>query len=419
MRKVIHIAINELRVNFGHPVSLFFLFVLPLVFTMILGLALGSTDGPPIIRVDVVDLDGDELATRLVNTLREVGGDTLTICDLTEPLAPQPEVCNLETDADAAPEALAAQRIEDGVSYAAIVIPDGFSAQLLAGEDVTVAYRANANLSAPTIIRQSVDAAIRRVSGSVVAARLSVDAAQAVGVLDDARGETFFNDVYQAAEAAWQRPPAVLSVAATIQEAQNTAAGFSQSAPGMACMFVMMNVLGVAQSMVASRQNWTFQRLIVMPVPRWAIVAGKLAAYYATGVVSFLIIVGVGGLMNVNYGDNPVNVVVLALVYTLTVTAMGLLLATFTRTLGQASAISTMVSIVLAPLGGAWWPLEVTPQAMNAVGHVVSPIAWAMDAFNGMIYYGWQFADIVPYLGILLLYAAVFFGVGVWRFRYE
>ncbi|MCZ7543627.1 MAG: ABC transporter permease [Anaerolineae bacterium] len=208
-------------------------------------------------------------------------------------------------------------------------------------------------------------------------------------------------------------------MAATIQEAQNTAAGFSQSAPGMACMFVMMNVLGVAQSMVASRQNWTFQRLIVMPVPRWAIVAGKLAAYYATGVVSFLIIVGVGGLMNVNYGDNPVNVVVLALVYTLTVTAMGLLLATFTRTLGQASAISTMVSIVLAPLGGAWWPLEVTPQAMNAVGHVVSPIAWAMDAFSGMIYYGWQFADIVPYLGILLLYAAVFFGVGVWRFRYE
>ncbi|MCZ7543628.1 MAG: ABC transporter permease [Anaerolineae bacterium] len=188
MRKVIHIAINELRVNFGHPVSLFFLFVLPLVFTMILGLALGSTDGPPTIRLDVVDLDGDELATRLVNTLREVGGDTLTICDLTEPLAPQPEVCNLETDADAAPEALAAQRIEDGVSYAAIVIPDGFSAQLLAGEDVTVAYRANANLSAPTIIRQSVDAAIRRVSGSVVAARLSVDAAQAVGVLDDARG---------------------------------------------------------------------------------------------------------------------------------------------------------------------------------------------------------------------------------------
>ncbi len=419
MRHVISITLNELRVNFGNAVTLVFLIGLPLAFTVVLGLAMGGASGQPTIRVDMVDLDGSELSARLVSALRDVGGETLTVCILTDLREEQPEACDLSSETELAPEPLAAQRLEDGVTYATVVIPGGFSDQLLAGEDVTVAYRANADLSAPMFIRQSVDAAIRRVSGSVVAARLSADAAQTVGALDESQRAAFFNDVYRAAEEAWQKPPAVLSVAATVQEESGTAAGFSQSAPGMACMFVMVNVLGVAQSLVVARQNWTFQRLIVMPVPRWAIVAGKVMAYYLAGLCSFLIILGVGGLVGVNYGDSPIAALAVAVVYTLTVSAMGLVFATFTRTLGQASALSTLVGIVLAPLGGAWWPLDVVPQAMNVAGHVVSPIAWAMDAFNGMIYFGKGLVDILPYLGILLVYAAGFFVVGVLRFKYE
>lgn len=420
MRHVISITLNELRVSFGKPVSLVFLIGLPLAFTVVLGLAMGTTGGPPTIRVDAVDLDGSALSARLVGALRDVGGETLTICTLTDSRDVQPEECDLAADAELAPEALAAQRLEDGVTYAAVIVPDGFGARLLAGEDVTVAYRANADLSAPMFIRQSVDAAIRRVSGSVVAARLSADAARTVGALSEPQRATFFNDVYQAAEKAWQEPPVVLSVEATVQEEESgSAAGFSQSAPGMACMFVMVNVLGVAQALVASRQNWTFQRLMVMPVPRWAIVAGKVMAYYLAGLCAFLIILGVGGLVGVRYGDSPLAALAVAVVYTLTVSAMGLAFATFARTLGQASALSTLIGIVLAPLGGAWWPLDVVPQAMNVAGHIVSPIAWAMDAFNGMIYYGKGLGDILPYLGILLMYAAVFFAVGVLRFKYE
>ena len=420
MRHVISITINELKVNFGNPVSLIMLIALPVVFTVVLGLALGAGSGRPTIRVDAIDLDGSELSARLINTLREVSGDTLTICVLTEPAAQQPEACNLPAEIELEPDApTARRRIEENVTYAAVIIPEGFGARLLAGDDVRVIYRTNAAFTTPMFIRQTVDAAITRASGSVVAARLSADAAQRVGVLDESQRVAFFNDVYRAAETAWQRPPAVLAVEATVHEERGTAVGFSQSAPGMATMFVMVNVLGVAQSLVASRNNWTFQRLMVMPVPRWAIVAGKLAAYYLAGLCAFLIILGVGGLVGVNYGDSPLAVLAVAAVYTLTVSAMGLALATFTRTLAQASVIGTLAAVVLAPLGGAWWPLDIVPQTMNVAGHIISPIAWAMDAFNGMIYYGKGLADILPYLGVLLLYTVVFFVIGVWRFRYE
>jgi ABC-2 type transport system permease protein len=420
MRNVLTITLNELRVNFANTTSLIFLIALPIVFTVILGVGLGAA-AETVIPLDVVDLDGSDLSRRLVDTLRDVGGETLTLCVLTDSSEEQPEACALPAETDLEPEALTTKRIEDNDTYAAVVIPEGFGDRLLAGEDVNVAYRANAGYDAPTFIRQSVDAAISRASGSVVTARLSVEAAQAANAITEEDAETFFNDVYQAAEQAWETPPTRLHVEATLQEDSqaSTAAGFSQSAPGMACMFVMMNVLAVTDSIVRSRQNGTFQRLIVMPVPRWGIMAGKLLAYFLVGFAQFLLIVSIGGLLGVNYGDDIIAIFVLAAVYTLTITAMGLALATLMRTLGQANAIRTLLGIVLAPLGGAWWPMDVVPQFMNTAGHIVSPIAWAMDAFSDMIYYGKGLTDILPYLGVLLLYAASFFVIGVWRFKYE
>ncbi|MBN1286682.1 MAG: ABC transporter permease [Anaerolineae bacterium] len=429
MRNLIVVTLNELRVNFTDANTLFFLVLMPIILTLVIGFGLGNmTGGATVIPLDVVDLDGSELSARLVETLRTLAADTpLRLCVLTDTTgAEQPEACGLPATtelADLTPDELASQRVRDNDTYAAVIIPEGFQAKLMAGEDAAVAYRANASFSAPAIIRQTVDAAVSRASGSVVAARLSVNAARAEDAIPAADAEAFFGEVYQAAEIQWEAPPAVLKAEATLQGEEDgfTAAGggFSQSAPGMACMFVMMNVLGISESLIRARQEWTLQRLMTLPVPRAVFTAGKLLAYFITGFAQFVLLVVFGGVLGVNYGGNFPAIIVLAAVYTFTVTAMGLAFATFVRTMGQANALGVLLGTILSPLGGAWWPLNIVPQAMNVVGHILSPIAWAMDAFHDMIYYAKGLVDILPYLGILLVYAGVFFVVGVWRFRYE
>ena len=52
-----------------------------------------------------------------------------------------------------------------------------------------------------------------------------------------------------------------------------------------------------------------------------------------------------------------------------------------------ANALAVLLSLTLAPLGGAWWPLEIVPAWMQAIGHV-SPVAWAMDAYRSLTFYG-------------------------------
>jgi ABC-2 type transport system permease protein len=411
MRQLIVITINELRDNFGQPSVWIMTLAVPVLMAILLGVGLTESSGDVTLTLDLIDLDQSTLSSRLVATLNEVSDpDELRICFLNGGDA-LPDGCDFSTDdAPDAWDEVVTQRLEDEDSYAAVIIPEGFDAQLRAGEDAAVVYRANDSLNAPQVIEQTVNAAIDRAGGTIAVAQL---------VTSVGPDDLSFGAVYTDAEAAWQSPPAVLVVGTTEGEEESEGSGFGQSVPGMACMFVMINVLGVAQSVMRSRQLWTFQRLMVMPVRRWAIMGGKLMAYYLIGLGQFSLILLVGAFVGIDYGGAPLGVIAVMLVYTLAISAMALFLATLVRSEGQASGITMLVSLTLSPLGGAWWPLNIVPEWMQTVGHIVSPVSWAMDAFHGMLWNNEVFVDILPSLGVLLLWAVVFFVLGVWRFRHE
>jgi ABC-2 type transport system permease protein len=54
---------------------------------------------------------------------------------------------------------------------------------------------------------------------------------------------------------------------------------------------------------------------------------------------------------------------------------------------------------------------------MQRIGHL-TPVAWVMDAFRDLLFYGGGLSAILPELGVLLGAAALLFAVGIWRFRY-
>ncbi|MFN2273404.1 MAG: ABC transporter permease, partial [Anaerolineales bacterium] len=84
----------------------------------------------------------------------------------------------------------------------------------------------------------------------------------------------------------------------------------------------------------------------------------------------------------------------------------------------QASGFALLLSLILAPLGGAWWPLHIVPRFMQVIGHI-SPIAWSMDAFTNLIFEGGGVGSILLPVGVLLAIAVVAFALAVRFFRYE
>jgi ABC-2 type transport system permease protein len=288
-----------------------------------------------------------------------------------------------------------------------------------AGEPVQIEFRTDQDLSEPSFLVQSVQAAAQRVGGASAAA-------QAASILYTSTGATFASDadqaafegaVYAAANQMWDAPPAAVAYSETANSSSGRS-GFGQSVPGMGSMYVMFTVLAGAAVLIQERKNWTLQRLITMPVSRAQLLGGKMLARIGLGMIQYAVAFGVGLALGVNLGDSPLGLLLLMVAFAICISALAFLLATLVDTEQQASGVMTFMALTLAPLGGAWWPLEIVPQFMRLIGHI-SPVAWVMDGFSELIFYNGTLTDVLLPVAVLLAMAAALFGAGVMRFRYE
>jgi ABC-2 type transport system permease protein len=375
---------------------------------VVIGNAITLSD--PTLNMDVVNEDQDAtLSERLINTLDESGGETIRVCQYGQDNA---DGCGLDAGDDA--EDVLTDRLEEAQTSGALIIPPDFTTKLAEGKTPVIEYRSDDTLNAPTVATQALNTALDRVASSVLIARVGTSLLTENSEVDD---PNVFNTLYDQAETAWaSQPPIVIKNRATNENTLDN--GVGQSAPGMATMFVMITMLGGAIVLVVERQMGTLPRLFTLPVPKYQIVIGKMAATMLYGLVQFAVLIIAGTFVGVDWGGNWLAIALIGVAFVLCGGALGFALATVVRTENQAVGISNFMALTLAPLGGAWWPLEIVPDFMVTLGHI-SPIAWAMDAFHDLIFFNGGLVDVLPEVGVLVAFTVVFVAFGVWQFRYE
>jgi ABC-2 type transport system permease protein len=206
---------------------------------------------------------------------------------------------------------------------------------------------------------------------------------------------------------------------ASVEPTENTGGeGFRQSIPGMASMYVLFTVLPLSAAFIRERKQWTLQRLVTLPISRAQILGGKLLSRFFLGMIQFGVLFGFGLLIGARFGYEVLGLLLLMVAFALCVTALALALTTLLKNEGQAVGISLFMSLTLAPLGGAWWPLDIVPEWMRTIGHV-SPIAWVMDGFRSLIFFNGNLSTIIIPILVLLAMTVLFFVFGVVRFRFD
>jgi ABC-2 type transport system permease protein len=118
----------------------------------------------------------------------------------------------------------------------------------------------------------------------------------------------------------------------------------------------------------------------------------------------------------VDMGLSPAAVIILSLLMVIMSAAFSLMLATLARTRRSAGSLAVITSLVLAPLGGCWWPFFLYPEWLQNIAKV-TPHAWATTGFNKIMVFGADFSAAVPSMVALLVFTVIFGLIAVWRFR--
>lgn len=416
MRKVWIIAWNNLYIILQSKQSWLLLIGIPILVIYLVGIgAQGFAQSvTPLIRLDVLDLDDSAASKSMIVALREANPAFL-LCPMDQDASDR---CALAGE-ELSPK-LVRERLERQVTSALITIPEGFDLALESGGKTTITFQPGVGLVAPEIVFWSLQNAVTRVGGPFVAARLSTQLAAEQGIRTD---EEFYAKRLAEAQYSWSLPPVrVKATMAGLNEkmiygAQLLKNGFKVSAPNIAVMFVMISLLGMAQSLVEERMIGVLRRTGMMPVNRAQLLGGKLLAIFLLGWLQFAVLLTFGEWLGVGLSGAPIATMIVVSAYVLAVTALALTCAALVNTPGQASALTIAIWLVLVPLGGAWWPLLFVPPWMRTLGHL-SPVAWCLDALNSLVFFHGTWKDVLIPSITLILFAGVFFAIGLRRLRY-
>lgn len=421
MKYVLTIALNDLRIFFSKPANLVGLVVLPLAFTLVLGWASsGGSSGPTRVRIDVVDQEQSAQSAALLEQLR-AANDTLLLCPMDNDAD---DYCRLDDELLTLERALS--RAQEERTQALLVIPDGYAEAL--GQDgfkAEIQFYAMGEPGQPHPVEQSMAAVLQKVNSASLIARVTdallQNVAEQTGTafLSKSFRSEFVADVFtEASEQIATRAKSVRYMLSgsgdEVDEGEN---GFDQSVPGMGSMYVMFTVLGGMAVLFRERRQWTLQRLAALPILPSQILGGKILTYFLLGMIQYLIVFSVGTVVGLDFGDQPWLLLLIMVAFVLCITALAFAIAPQIKSEDHASGISNLLALSLAPLGGAWWPIEIMPDFMKTIAHL-SPIAWAMDGFRDIMWFNGGLMDILPEVGVLTAAAAVLFMIGARTFKY-
>jgi ABC-2 type transport system permease protein len=397
MKKIFAIAWKDTLVRFtGWSEWLFFL-ILPIVFTLVLAGGTGGNSDTRV-RLVVVDQAKSPLSADLVNALKNSQ-------------AVRPDFMTL---------AQANNQFSQRSASAVLTIPVEFDLARLEQGSIPLDLRQQPNAMDAMVAQRAVLSVISRVSSAADIANQSVAKAEQIRPFASAADrQAYFNDALKQAQSLLSAAPSRVT-----ELKGNTVDPVSynprtNSSAGQLITWVFIPLIAISAMFTYERQKGTLRRLLTTPTRKSTYLLGTIFGQVITALVQMLLLILFGiFVMNLNWGSQPLALAVMMVSAALAAAALGTTLGTFVKTEGQAGGLSTMTGMVMALLGGCWYPLEMFPQTVQNVVMIL-PTTWAMRGLLDIVLRGQGLVAILPDAGILLGFAVVFFGIGIWRFKYE
>ncbi len=395
------------------PVGLAISLGIPIVVGALLTLVSGGREGPePQAHVLVVDEDDSLVSGLLVGAMGQGRAASLVNAEV--------------VDAEEGRE-----RIEAGEATALLVIPAGFADAVLRERPATLTLRTNpAERILPGIVEEWLSVLV---DGVYYAQRLLGDelGAMADGPPDSsaAMPDAFVSNLsvrinrLVSGAAEWLSP-LVIRLETASEDADAAEAVPGRPARSMALVFIpgllMMSLMFVAQNVAEDlwreREAGTLRRLAVAPHALIALLSGKVL-FGATlmAAIALPALAAAWAYFDVGWDRLPLAAAwsVLGGVFLLALMIVLQLVASSRR---NAHMLAMAVSFPLLMLGGSFFPFDIMPAGMAAVGRL-TPNGWALERLVEIVLGEWEARSLLVSAAAIGAVVAVLLALAVRRLR--
>jgi len=161
------------------------------------------------------------------------------------------------------------------------------------------------------------------------------------------------------------------------------------------------------------------RRILIAPVKKSDVIIGKWVGMTTEGFFQAVILFLVGKLIfGLSLGENPFRLLLFLLVAAGTAGAIGVFVASISKSLKQANGLAMLLFMVMSALGGSWWPLEITPAFMQTAGKFTFNY-WAISGIKKLILFNQPLLSVGFEMAILVFAGLIFLFLSFENFKFE
>lgn len=172
-------------------------------------------------------------------------------------------------------------------------------------------------------------------------------------------------------------------------------------------------VIPFSINMVKEKNQGTYIRLKTLPVSSFYLMLSKIIVYLFVCMIQFYLMLLVSiylfpmiGLPALDVEGKLIALSMVALFSGLAAIGLGVLIGTFANTHEQAAPFGATSVVILAAIGGLWFPVYAMPPSMQMLAKI-SPMNWGLESFYNVLLRDTDFVKLAPYLLLLLAFFLV------------
>lgn len=171
-----------------------------------------------------------------------------------------------------------------------------------------------------------------------------------------------------------------------------------------------------AISLARERRLGIWRRLRSAPISGNVILASRFISSTVLALGIVLSLFGVGTLLfGIKILGSGSAFVLLAITTAMMTASFGLMVTTMGKTESQTRGLSVLLILVMLATGGAWFPLQQMPEAVQTAARFL-PVRWAIEGFDAVTWRGMNLDFTMRYVGALCCFTVVFALIASVRF---
>ena len=241
------------------------------------------------------------------------------------------------------------------------------------------------------------------------------EAASIVGAISDNFGRSIITKMGISSDPSFVTEPIGVQRENLIGSTTNS---FQFLAPGFMGLTVVMGTLsGLASAISREKEQGTMDGIMVAPISRNTIVAGKMIAQTVRGMIQAFMILGLSMLLfGVKIYGSPLLMVGVLLLGVASFAGIGLIMTSIAPEQETAQMMMLLLQFPMMFLSGILFPMDQLPGWLQWVGKAL-PLYYAADALRKVIVLSANFNQIFMDVAVLALYSVTTLGIAIPVFR--